>query len=95
MSFIFSLASLFSQVLYKEDVPFFESQEFSEICFLPGSNPGQFWGVGWGWSSVRGGGVSEPQALLEARNKIGRPRAPRLRKLPAPQGPVHWTQTPS
>lgn len=57
MSFIFSLASLFSQVLYKEDVPFFESQEFSETCFLPGSNPGQFCGVvvGMELSTGRGG----------------------------------------
>lgn len=41
------------------------------------------------------GQVSEPQALLKARNKIGRPKAPRLGKLPVAQGLVHWAQTTS
>lgn len=41
------------------------------------------------------GGVSEPQAVLKARNKIGRPRAPRFSKLPVPQGLVHWARTTS
>ena len=40
-------------------------------------------------------GVSEPQAILKARNKIDRPRAPQLSELPAPRGSIHWAQTAS